>query len=310
MPSAIRASLAISLIVAGFTSATGCGGDPDPVRYTAPTHARATLILDPPTLEIGDVATLEIAVSTPPGHHVRPFDIPTQIDGLWILESETLEVEREPHRWLHRRRVRIRPREVGRFVWPAGQIEVESARASPVGSPGESGRAPDRDIQILETDAIEIVVGSVIRQHQGRLTPYGLEALEFGRERDRPWLWAVGGGSFVLACLGLVALARRQRDRVSSSAGVSRPQTALWTIALNSLDEIAESLEHDPIVACEQISGSLRKYMDARFGATSVSRTTEELEVTAPPFAATSRWPGFVGLLRRLDDHRFPIAHR
>ena len=50
---------------------------------------------------------------------------------------------------------------------------------------------------------------------------------------------------------------------------------------------------------------ALRRYMAGRFGADTVARTTEELDTTTPPFAATSRWPALLSILRGLDEFRF-----
>ncbi len=48
--------------------------------------------------------------------------------------------------------------------------------------------------------------------------------------------------------------------------------------------------------------------MAQRFRADAVGRTTEELALAEPPFAATTRWPIFVDILRGLDAFRFRPA--
>ena len=129
--------LACGMALAWAVSA--CGTDPEATVFATPVRSRANAILEPPTVKIGDVAILEIAVVTPPGHVVRPFAAPKDTEGFWVLDSEILPVHKEPQRWVHRTQLRLRARAVGRFEWPAATVEVE---------------VPDGGVDALTTDAL------------------------------------------------------------------------------------------------------------------------------------------------------------
>jgi hypothetical protein len=90
------------------------------------------------------------------------------------------------------------------------------------------------------------------------------------------------------------------------AAPPSERAEAPWTAARADLDRSRGALAGDPGAAADAAAAALRRYMARRFGAVTEARTTEELESAAPPFAAMSRWPVFVSLLRELDALRFP----
>jgi hypothetical protein len=283
--------LALSVCTAAIL---GCD-EPEPIVFGAPVQSRASTVLEPATLLVGEVASLDVVVTTAANHRVRPFEIPAEIPGIWVLEAETLETVREPNRWIHVTRVRLRAREVGPFEWPALKVEVE---------------VPDGDVQPLDIEAVPIEVVSVLPEFVGQLSPFGVEPLPAPRSTARGWLWATGGAAFTLACLGLIALARRQRSSAAESAlPRSAGGVAAWDLALSDLNRAQAELDRDPIAGCQQASIALRMYMQRRFGADVVSRTTIEIERDTPPFAATSRWPRFVALLQRLDAFRFPAPN-
>lgn len=278
-------------LAVGALFAAGCGGD-SPVVYQAPVHPRATLVLEPPTIRVGDVAVLEIAVITPPEHHVRPFPTPEEVDGFWILQSELLPVTREPNRWIHRKRVRIRAREVGDFAWPAGEVEVD---------------VPDGDVHTLALDGLALEVVSVLPEHPGQLAPYGLGPILAQPSATPGFAWAAAGAGATLAVLGLVWLARRGgAGAADAGEAVAREGPTAWETALTAFATARERLDGDLLAASQLASVSLCRYMAERYGAHAPARTTPELETTTPPFAATSRWPVFVAILRGLDGVRFP----
>ena len=129
-------------------------------------------------------------------------------------------------------------------------------------------------------------------------------------------MWAAGGAGFTLGCLGLLWLARRESKKPQTTARHLAPGAPVWDTALVAVAEALDQVDRDPTSACRCASVALRRYMGQRFGGAvraegvartrTITSTTEELEQTTPPFAATSRWPGFVLLLRRLDQFQFP----
>ncbi len=78
------------------------------------------------------------------------------------------------------------------------------------------------------------------------------------------------------------------------------PADPPWEAALHALQAARLEIDEHPFNACQTIAGTLRRYMAQRYGADVNPRTTEELERAMPPFAATSRWPGFPEEIKEL----------
>jgi hypothetical protein len=278
-------------LLAGAALALGvaCGDEPAPPA--APTAPRAKLVLEPAEVGIGGVARVELAVVTPPDHHARPFETPPEVPGFWLLDAEALPVEKYPERWLHRTRIRIRAREVGRFVWPEGSVAIES---------------PDGELATLPVGALPLEVTSVRPELPDRLTPFGARSLPAPGAGASRWGAGAGGAVLALAGVALVALARRRlRRRPRTDPRPLPPSETPWVRAARELRGARASIAGDPIAAAHLVAIALRRYMAGRFGADAVARTTEELDATPPPFAATSRWPALLSILRGLDEFRF-----
>jgi hypothetical protein len=267
-----------------------CGDEPTPPA--APTAPRAKLVLEPAEVGIGGVARVELAIVTPPDHHPRPFETPPEVPGFWLLDAEALPVEKHAGRWLHRTRIRIRAREVGRFVWPEGSVAIES---------------PDGEVATLPVGALPLEVISVKPELPGRLTPFGARPLPAPGADASRWGAAVGGAVLALAGVALVALARRRlRRRLLRPDPRPRPPSETpWLRAARELHGARTAIAGDPLAAAHLLAIALRRYMAGRFGADAMTRTTEELDAIPPPFAATSRWPAFLSILRGLDEFRF-----
>jgi hypothetical protein len=263
-------------LLAGAALALGvaCGDEPAPPA--APTAPRAKLVLEPAEVGIGGVARVELAVVTPPDHHARPFETPPEVPGFWLLDAEALPVEKYPERWLHRTRIRIRAREVGRFVWPEGSVAIES---------------PDGELATLPVGALPLEVTSVRPELPDRLTPFGARSLPAPGAGASRWGAGAGGAVLALAGVALVALARRRlRRRPRTDPRPLPPSETPWVRAARELRGARASIAGDPIAAAHLVA---------------VARTTEELDATPPPFAATSRWPALLSILRGLDEFRF-----
>jgi hypothetical protein len=260
-----------------------------PAPPTAPVEPRAAWLLDPMQIRIGEVATLERLVVTPPGWTVAPLEPPASPAGFWLLDAEALPPERLASRWLHRTRLRIRARELGRFEWPAGTAEVE---------------APDGAKQQLALAAHPLEVVSVLSDAPDQLTPFGVRPLP---ERSAlPLLAAAAAGALgSLAVLaGVVLVARRRRARVRpplEPAPAEPPETR----ASAALARAREALASDPRAAADAASTALRRFLHERFGVPAPARTSEELAALAPPFALSTRWPTLIALFRALDGERF-----
>jgi hypothetical protein len=256
----------------------------------APPFLRASFVLEPPRVRIGDLAALELVVVTPPDHHVRPIEPPPSVQGFWLLGVEPLPVERAQTRWIHRTRLHIRARELGVFLWPAQKVEIDG---------------PDGARALLEVPAHTIEVASVLPEHAQRSTPYGLRAPSSFSSDQSPLAPAVIGGLLTLSCVGLIALVRRER-RLRRSAGntSSTPEEPSdWEETLSALD--AAAAESDVRRAADTGALALRRYAARHFRAPTHSATTPELRAAAVPYLMHARWPAFLGLLEALDEARF-----
>ncbi|MCH8131581.1 MAG: hypothetical protein IIA30_03425, partial [Myxococcales bacterium] len=140
--------------------------------------------MEPPQLRIGQVATLELVVVTPPEHSVRPVAAPTDVPGLWILAAEAQPVSKESTRWIHRTALRVRARSLGAFTFPAMSVEVE---------------APDGGVAALAVDALSIEVVSILPEIPDRITPYGPRRFPPTQMRTPIWGPAAAGAIGALA---------------------------------------------------------------------------------------------------------------
>jgi hypothetical protein len=292
-------ALLLSALLGGLP---GCQEEPSDARHAASPTPRATLVLEPPRIGVGQVAELELAVVTPPGHTPRPFSPPSELPGLWLLSADRLPVEKQPTRWVHRTRLRVRARASGRFAWPASVLEVE---------------APDGSVSALPVAGLPVEVVSILPDYPDRFTPFGVRRpAPAARRSGSVWGPAAAGALAALAGVGLVALARRRRDRAqdaAAEAGSARaeppwnrePAEPPWRRAREDLAQARERAARDPFAGAHATARALRRYLARRFGADAIGRTSEELAAATPPFAARSRWPAFVAILRGLDEFRF-----
>ncbi len=295
---AARNGACAALLLGVAAALTGCSEET--ARRGAPTAPRAILTLEPPSFGIGQVATLEVAVVTPPDHTPRPFAPPQDVPGLWVLGTESEPVRKEAARWIHRTLVRVRARTTGDLLWPAGRVEIEG---------------PDGSLQDLPLDALPIAVTSVRPDYPDRTTPFGVRSPPPPRTSGL-LLPAAGGALLALAGVALARLAgRRWSQRPAADAAAAPAPEPPWTRARAELEAARALAAADPFAAAHATHTALRRYMTGRFGAAAASCTTEEIAAAKPPFAATSRWRPFVEMLRSLDEFRFlpesdPVARR
>ena len=292
----------------GLALALACGRDEtapraepaEPLAATsapapAPASLRASVVLEPPRVEIGDVFTVEVAVVTPPGHRVAPAQVPKAVPGLAIVEALLPSLDQEPGRWVHHQRFRVRASATGPLRWPALELGVE---------------APDGTRLVVVAAERPFEVVSLLAEHPERRSPYSLfrTARLEGPSRS-PWLPALLGSFATLAALGLIAgvrRARRARPPAPGSAADALPGDAATAAVLAALER-AEAESGDPVRAADLASVALRRWAAERFRAPRLrAATTEELTREAPPFLLTTRHAAFVAALIAFDALRFP----
>jgi hypothetical protein len=290
------AACAGALLASALTAALACDAARDtgePMRPGAPPSVQATVVIEPPQLRVGDVADIEIAVVTPPNHAVRPLELPdaSLLAPVWVLDAEALPVDKQPLRWTHRTRVRVRARDVGAGEWPALELELVGPEDE-----GSTLRTPPRPFDVV----------SVLPAFPDRLEPFPMRR-PGAHPGISPWLAAAGGAAAALAAVGALALVRRRRRRGSEGPSVelAADGAAPWVTARHELAAAADACATDWRGAADAIAATLRRYTARRWGFAIECRTTEELAVLAPPYPASLRWPPALGWLRELDALRF-----
>jgi hypothetical protein len=263
---------------------------------TPPASLRASVVLEPPRIEIGDVFTVEVAVVTPPGHRVAPAPVPKAIPGLAIVDASLPSVDHEPGRWVHRQRFRARASATGPLRWPALELGVE---------------APDgtRLTVIAAERPFEVV--SLLAEHAERRSPFSLFRMpRLDDEPSRgPWLPALLGSLATLAALALVSGVRRVRREASLVSGLTEGASYDEAAAAAVLAELqrAEAEADDPVHAADLASEALRSWAAERFRAPRLrSATTEELAREAAPFLLSTRYAALLAVLQAFDALRFP----
>ena len=289
------AALGLAAALAGAAHAQTQPAPPPAAAAVAPA-VRGAVVLEPERIRAGEVAALEIVVTTPPGHRLSPIVLPTELPGFWILDAETLAVEKQDGRWIHRTRVRLRARELGQFVWPAQPVEIE---------------APGGTLQRLVLDGRPLEVVSVQPDFPGRDVPFGLrEALGALPARGSAWGAAAAGalaGGALVALVGLMGRVRRRRRAQPLELATTASGSALspWRAACLALDSIAAHLDTEPVPATDALARTLRSYATQRWRRDVSALTTPELAAITPPAEAARHWPALLELLRSLDDARF-----
>ncbi len=285
-PRRARCARAALLLVA-----LACGGEPDAEAPRAPLGIQGDVVVEPPTLRIGQTATVEVAVVTPPEHGVSPPEAPAEVPGLWVLEAETLPVEREPQRWIHRTRFLVRARATGSFAWPAQTLRVESL--SEEGAVRQALELPERALEVREVSG----------EWPDRLEPFGLRRRAPAGATGGALVPALAGALTALAAVGLVALVRRARAAGDEPARAAADDREAWRAAQATL--AAAEASDDPRAAADAASAALRIYLTRRHAAAADTATTEELAAREAPWGLARSWPQVLSVLRRLDDVRF-----
>ncbi len=289
----LLAAVAAGVLLAASAAAAPPSASPD-AGAVGP-GIRGAIALEPGRMRAGDVASLEVVVTTPPGHRLRPVVPPAEVPGLWVLDAEALPMEQEDGRWIHRTRLRLRARELGQFTWPAQAVEIEG---------------PDGKLQrlVLEGRGIEVV--SVQPEFPGRSVPFGLrDPAGSVNQPGAPWGAAAAGALLGAGAVSLVALVRRARKSRHEIASLSTdpvgPVVAPWDAAFEQLDSTEGCIDADPAAAGDALAQMLRRYATERWRHDVSAATTQELAALAPRGAAEAHWGALLACLRLLDDARF-----
>jgi hypothetical protein len=283
-------SLALLLLL-GSAVASGCeGGEPAARVEPAPTSLRGAVVIEPPHLTVGDVATVEVTLVTPPDHSVRPVRPPREVSGFWLLDSKPLPIARSPSRWVHTTRMRARAREPGEFSWPALRVEIET---------------PEKEVVELLLEARPLEVASVGERFPSRATPFPLRRASPG-ESGGFLMPLAGGVALTLGAMALLAAARRlRRPREGEKQAPREHPTPGWRAAQATLEAALGNCAESPERAADAASAALRHFFSHRFAVSARTLTTEELAELPPPLGAEKHWPTLLEILESLDAVRF-----
>jgi hypothetical protein len=282
-------ALALGLAAPAARGEPRAGGS----RPVLPAQLGATLVIEPPRIEVGDPFEVEIAVVTPPEHAVAPAPVPKAIDGLWILHAERPVVERQPGRWVHRQRFRARARATGELVWPALELGVEG---------------PDGEKSAVRVPARPFVVSSLLDEQPERRGFFSYRAPRDEAAGARgPWLPALFGALFALGGVGLFAWVRHARAAAAAARALAAAPVPGGgaSAALEALRRAGTSV--DPVRAADLAAAALRDWAAERSRTPGLrAATAEELASRPAPFLIATRWAAFVALVGELDALRFP----
>jgi hypothetical protein len=284
----------VALLAALALTSAACGSEPAPPSPAAPLGLQGDVVIEPPILHIGQTATVEVVVVTPPDHSVAPALAPVELAGLWVLEAEPLPVQRDAQRWIHRTQFRVRARATGSFRWPEQTLRVD--RLDPDGAEQTlSLTLPGRSLQVLEVAA----------EWPDRREPFGFRRPPAPAALRGALLPALAGAGAALAAVGLVLLVRRVRRAPDAPAADPEADPDAWRAAQATLAAAEARSEQEPEAAATLASAALRHYLTRRFRVAADSATTEELAARQAPWGLARSWPRYVARLRDLDAVRF-----
>jgi hypothetical protein len=166
--------------------------------------------------------------------------------------------------------------------------------------------APDGSLARLPLADLPIEVTSLLPEHAERTTPFGARAAPPAARAAGDALGpALAGALTALALVGLLALARRRRRSEPAAPAREAPGPPPWERAHDEIEAARARAAGDPFGAAHALARALRRYTSRRFEPSVAALTSEEIAAREAPFAARSRWPQLVALLRRLDEQRF-----
>ena len=223
---------------------------------------------------------------------------PEAVAGLWILAAEQPPPEREPGRWVHRARFRVRARaRPGRSCGPrrSPSWTTPNGRARP-------GRRSPRVRCAWSRCRASSPTGPSPSPFRASAEPRRARAASCSRLRSAP--------RSALAALALAAFVRRarsaRRDAERGCAGGGRAPHARARGARRALDAAGGAHRRRPgRRGGRRLRRAPRATSRAAPAHAADVSTTEELAALPPPFLLARHWPELLRLLRALDAARF-----
>jgi hypothetical protein len=272
---ALQAGLTVALVAAlpwlaacaRQEAAGAAAGDSAPVVVTAS--------VDPATATTGDVLTYRVVVEHDADLEVTIPEAAEQIGGLRVARSGVEPVRRKsllgsifgPERQIEVRWYELRADLVGSYELPAVEVAYRPRAA-------DSKAAAESAVETVSSGPVAVEVESVLPGDGSASDIQDIKPLRPAATAF-PWLW-VGIGALVVALVvAAIRALRRPRGAVSGP-----PPIPPHVLAYRRLDEL-RGRELEDVEAVRQfyfaISGTLRTYVEARFGLNATDLTSEEI---------------------------------
>ncbi|MDO9263061.1 MAG: BatD family protein [Desulfosalsimonadaceae bacterium] len=253
--------------------------------------------VDRSTITVADRLELKITVLAPADHEVKlPDELPDANENeakFSLVETSSPSQEpAEDGRTRTSRTYVLEPFLAGAYTIPAMTVDFRKA--------GEKENAG----QSLDTEKIPITVTSLLPDtvDGSEVKPHDIRAPKSLPPQVAVWVWAAGiGAALLLVGLGIFLIVRKRRKaRLIAAELVVPPHEAAFA-ALDRL--MAENLiEKGQVkVFYQEISGILRRYIEARFGLRAPEQTTEEFLVGLKTGMALDN--RYQGLLKQFLTH-------
>lgn len=272
----------LMLGLAGFLMLGAC--QPATKKTDAPSGIRKTFKNGPATLDVtvdrakitvADRLKLAITVSTPAGYETTlPDTLPEQNEKdknttFRLVEASAPSVEvGEDNRTRTRRAYVLEPFLAGTYTIPAMTVRFRKT--------GEAAETPD---ETLETAVIPITVTSLLpdKANGADIRPHDIRPPAPLPRSMNNWLLAGGSAAGILLTgIGVFLVLRKRRNvRLIAAEIVISPHEAAFT-ALAALMAAGYLEKGETKVFYQEISGILRRYIEARFGLRAPEQTTEE----------------------------------
>jgi hypothetical protein len=253
--------------------AAGEAGELAPVSVTAS--------VDRPTATTGDLVTYRVVVEHDADLEVMIPEAAEQIGGLRRVRSGVEPARRKSllgslfgrDRRIEERWYELRADLVGSYELPPVEVAY---RPLPADKPiaAEPGSSAEAAVETVASEPVAVEVESVLPEDGSASDIQDIKPLRPAASTF-PWLW-VGVGALVVA-LAVAAIRYFRRPRGESALG---PPVPPHELAYRRLDELRGRALGDAEAIRQfyfELSGTLRTYVEARFGLNATDLTSEEI---------------------------------
>jgi hypothetical protein len=261
--------------------------------------------IEPATATTGDRVTYRLRVEHDPDLEVVVAEPEAQIGGLQIVNAGAvpprrlglLSDRRVDERWWE-----LRADLVGSYELPAFEVGVRS-RAPAGQASGEAGA----ELSIVAAEPVLLEIESILPADGSAEDILDIKPLR-GRPEAFRWWWVIAG--LVAAVLATAALFYARRRRAVTPAA---PAVPAHLVAYQALDALKASELGDAESVRRYyfaLSGTLRTYVEGRFGLNATDLTSEEILACLSPSRRPVRRGQAIGMRLELDAEADALLRR